>query len=149
MTKTIYFYGTREKPYGCFSNFSRHGFAIDDVYWKTSEHYFQAQKFAGHDDHVEAMRRASTPKRAAQIGRDRARPLRKDWEEVKDAMMFDAVLAKFTAHDDIRQILLDTGDAQIVENAPNDYYWGCGKDGSGLNRLGEILMRVRAQLREE
>jgi len=39
MTKTIYFYGTREKPYGCFSNFSRHGFAIDDVYWKTSEHY--------------------------------------------------------------------------------------------------------------
>ncbi|HKC73877.1 MAG TPA: NADAR family protein, partial [Chloroflexota bacterium] len=42
---TIYFYSTREKPYGCFSNFSPHGFELDGVWWPTSEHYFQAQKF--------------------------------------------------------------------------------------------------------
>lgn len=42
---TIYFYVERAKPYGCFSNFSAHGFMLDDLYWSTSEHYFQAQKF--------------------------------------------------------------------------------------------------------
>jgi hypothetical protein len=42
---TIYFYVEREKPYGCFSNFSAHGFMLDELYWATSEHYFQAQKF--------------------------------------------------------------------------------------------------------
>ena len=44
---TIYFYVEREKPYGCFSNFSGHGFTLDELYWATSEYYFQAQKFVG------------------------------------------------------------------------------------------------------
>ena len=38
----IYFYKINDE-YGCFSNFSRHGFEIGGKYWKTSEHYFQAQ----------------------------------------------------------------------------------------------------------
>jgi ribA/ribD-fused uncharacterized protein len=59
-----------------------------------------------------------------------------------------AVRAKFQTHADIREILLGTGDAPIVENAPGDYYWGCGKDGSGKNRLGQILMEVREALRQ-
>ncbi len=47
-----------------------------------------------------------------------------------------AVLRKFEEHADIRAVLLATGDAVIVENAPSDYYWGCGADGSGQNKLG-------------
>ena len=42
----IEFYSTRG-PYGAFSNFSPHGFELDGHWWPTSEHYFQAQKFAG------------------------------------------------------------------------------------------------------
>jgi len=142
----IYFYSTREEPYGCFSNFSRHGFELDGLYWPTSEHYFQAQKFAG-TPHLEAVRRAPTPKMAAEIGRDRSRPLRSDWEEVKDDVMRRAVRRKFEVHADLRALLLDTGDEPIVENAPRDYYWGCGADGSGKNMLGTILMEVRDSLR--
>jgi predicted NAD-dependent protein-ADP-ribosyltransferase YbiA (DUF1768 family) len=41
------FYNQREQPYGCFSNFSPHGFTLDEIWWPTSEHYFQAQKFVG------------------------------------------------------------------------------------------------------
>jgi ribA/ribD-fused uncharacterized protein len=145
---TIYFYSTREEPYGCFSNFSAHGFTLDGVWWRTSEHYFQAQKFAG-TEHVEQIRKATSPTVAARMGRSRKRPLRRDWEEVKDEVMRRAVLAKFEANAEIRKILLDTGDAEIVENAPKDYYWGCGADGSGKNRLGEILMEVRKELREK
>jgi ribA/ribD-fused uncharacterized protein len=74
--------------------------------------------------------------------------LRKDWEKVKEDIMRRGVLRKFETHGDIREILLSTEDEEIVENSPSDYYWGCGKDGSGKNRLGVILMEVREELRE-
>jgi ribA/ribD-fused uncharacterized protein len=84
---------------------------------------------------------------AAQIGRSRKRPLRRDWRSVRDSIMYEVVLAKFTQHDDLREILLGTGDAKFVEHAEKDRYWGDGGDGSGQNRLGQILMRVREELR--
>ncbi|AFY35025.1 NADAR family protein [Calothrix sp. PCC 7507] len=142
---TIYFYSTREQ-YGCFSNFSSHGFVLDDLYWSTSEHYFQAQKFIG-TPHVEQIRLVKTPKDAAKMGRERTRPLRPDWEDIKDDIMRKAVLRKFETHADIREILLDTGNVEIIENSPIDSYWGCGADGSGKNMLGIILMEVREILR--
>lgn len=144
---TIYFYSALEVDYGCFSNFSRHGFGIDGIYWKTSEHYFQAQKFVG-TEFEDKVREARSPKDAAGLGRRRDFPLRKDWEGVKDDVMRHAVLKKFQTHAEIREILLNTGDKNIVENAPGDYYWGCGKDGTGKNMLGIILMEVREQLSE-
>ncbi|GAB4509057.1 MAG: NADAR family protein [Anaerolineae bacterium] len=143
---SIYFYSTREK-YGCFSNFSPHGFELDGKYWKTSEHYFQAQKFQG-TEFEEQVRIAKTAKEAATLGRRRDFPLRDDWEDIKDDIMRAAVLRKFETHETIRQILLDTSDEELVENAPGDYYWGIGKDGSGKNMLGKILMETRTILRE-
>lgn len=143
---TIYFYSPREQPYGRFSNFSRHGISLDDIWWPTVEHYFQAQKFAG-TPYAEQIRRAATPKQAAELGRSRSMPLRTDWDEVKDAIMLAAALKKFETHEELRTLLLATGDEEIVEKSSSDYYWGCGADGSGLNKLGQTLMAVRAQLR--
>jgi ribA/ribD-fused uncharacterized protein len=143
---TIYFYTTVDE-FGCFSNFSRHGFELDGKYWSTSEHYFQAQKFAGTEQELHVAR-AKTPKEAAQRGRNRSFPLRSDWETIKDDVMRRAVLKKFETHEEIREILLGTGDEELVENAPGDFYWGCGADGTGQNKLGKLLMEVRATLRE-
>lgn len=145
---TIYFYVEREKPYGCFSNFSAHGFILDKLYWATSEHYFQAQKFVG-TPYLEKVRQTKTPKDAAKMGRDRSLPLRHDWEQGKDDVMRSGVLQKFKTHTDIREILLATGDELLVENSPVDYCWGCGKDGSGKNKLGQILVEVREILSNE
>jgi ribA/ribD-fused uncharacterized protein len=61
--------------------------------------------------------------------------------------MREVVRAKFNQHDDIRQILLSTGDAKIVEHTENDSYWGDGGDGSGKNMLGRILMEIREEAR--
>jgi N-glycosidase YbiA len=144
----IYFYSTREEPYGCFSNFSAHGFELDGLYWPTSEHYFQAQKFVG-TPHAEEIRQARTPKQAAEMGRERHRPLRPDWEAVKDDVMRRAVRRKFETHAGIRAVLLGTGDEELVEATSGDYYWGCGTNGTGKNRLGQILMELRALLRAE
>ena len=142
---TIYFYSTTDE-YGDFSNFSAHGFQIDGKYWKTVEHYFQAMKFEG-TEYEDQVQQAYTPKQAKSLGRRRDFPLRDDWENVKDDIMYQGVLVKFQTHDDLRERLLLTGDAQLVESAPSDYYWGSGADGSGLNKLGKILMQVRDELR--
>jgi N-glycosidase YbiA len=113
--------------------------------WSTSEHYFQAQKFAG-TDHEEAIRQTRSPMIAARMGRDRKKPLRRDWESVKDDVMRDAVRAKFTQHAELREALLATGEATLVEHTERDSYWGDGGDGSGQNMLGRILMAIRSEL---
>ncbi len=117
---------------------------MNGQYWPTSEHYFQAQKFAG-TPHEEAIRKAPTPREAAEMGRDRKRPLRKDWEQVKDEIMVCAVRKKFETHKDIRDVLLATGEEELIENTTYDYYWGCGTEGHGKNMLGQILMQVRKE----
>jgi hypothetical protein len=145
--ETIQFYRTRD-PYGCFSNFYRPcPVYIDGEYWPTTEHYFQAMKFESHKDQEE-IRLAKTPMDAARMGRDRNRPLRPDWELVKDDVMYIAVAEKFAQHARLREILLGTGDATLVEHTRNDSYWGDGGDGSGQNMLGQILMEVRQDFRE-
>ena len=114
--------------------------------WPTSEHYFQAQKFADARDR-EAVRAANTPMLAAQLGRDRKRELRRDWERVKLGVMREAVEAKFRQHAELGALLLATGDARLVEHTDADAFWGDGGDGRGRNELGRILMAVRDRLR--
>lgn len=141
---SIKFYKINEQ-YGCFSNFAHYDFELDGKKWMTSEHYFQAQKFKG-TEYVEIIRLLDNPMKAAEMGRDRKLPLREDWEQVKDDIMRKAVFEKFSQNEEIKKILLSTGKENIVENTSNDYYWGCGKDGSGKNVLGKILMEVREKL---
>lgn len=141
---TIYFYAQTD-AYSEFSNFAPYGVEMEGVYWRTVEHYFQAMKF-NDAPYREKIRAASKPKDAKALGMTRALPLRADWEEAKDAIMYEAVLKKFQTHVAPRDLLLGTAAAQIVENAPMDAYWGCGPDGNGLNKLGKILMRVRGEL---
>jgi len=142
----INFYRTGD-PFGEFSNFAPYPIRLKGAVWPTSEHYFQAQKFED-DKHVEAIRKANSPMIAARMGRDRKKKLRRDWESVKVSIMREAVLAKFEQHPELRELLLSTGDAEIVEHTENDAYWGDGGDGSGRNVLGQILMEVRQKLAE-
>jgi ribA/ribD-fused uncharacterized protein len=120
---------------------------MDGVWWPTVEHYFQAQKFAG-TLYAVRIQNALTPKQAAEMGRNRTLPLRSDWEQVKGEMMFKALLRKFETYKGLRTLLLSTGEEEIIESAPGDYYWGCGADGSGQNKLGKLLMEVRRILHQ-
>jgi len=143
---SILFYSTRDR-YGAFSNFSKHGVELDGLWWKTTEHYFQAQKFTD-ETYKEKIRNAPDPKTAATLGRSRNVKLRDDWEQVKDDVMRKAVRKKFETHEPLRDLLISTGDEEIVEDSPGDYYWGCGKDRTGKNMLGKILMEVRELLKD-
>jgi ribA/ribD-fused uncharacterized protein len=143
----IRFYSVTDE-YGELSNFALYPIALKGKRWPTSEHYFQAQKFV--DPRAqEEVRGANTPMLAARLGRDRKRKLRRDWDSAKLGVMREAVEAKFRQHDELRALLLGTGDAMLIEHTENDEFWGDGGDGRGRNELGRILMAVRQRLREE
>ena len=86
---------------------------------------------------------------AARMGRSRERPLRFDWETAKEDIMREALRAKFAQHASLRSLLLSTDDAELVEHSRNDLYWADGGDGSGKNRLGNLLMELRSELCRE
>lgn len=137
-----------DDDFGELSNFALFAIRLGSKRWATTEHYFQAQKFKDPKDQS-AVHAAKTPMIAARLGRDRKRRLRRDWESVKDSVMSAAVDAKFRQHASLRELLLSTGERKLIEHTANDAYWGDGGDGSGRNRLGEILMAVRTALAQE
>jgi ribA/ribD-fused uncharacterized protein len=141
----INFYRERD-AYGYFSNFYAAVIHLKGKDWPTTEHYFQAMKFEG-TPREEDVRNADSPGKAATMGRNRSFGMRPDWEAIKYSVMREAVLAKFTQHEDLKRLLLETGDLTIVEHTTNDSVWGDGGDGSGLNWLGKVLMEVREEIR--
>jgi ribA/ribD-fused uncharacterized protein len=151
--------------HGYLSNFSLHSVKLEEKFWPTSEHYYQAMKSLD-EDVQEQIRNAATPSKAKQLGKEIER--RTDWESlvgtaelrsrfedgwgcaverVKDHFMMSVLIAKFEQHPDLRKALFETGDAILVEDAPKDFYWGSGATGTGQNKMGRILMVVRKHLR--
>jgi ribA/ribD-fused uncharacterized protein len=126
-------------------NASDHPIELDDRRWPTVEHYFQAQKFLEFDLQ-EIIRRAATARRAVELGRNPCLPLRADWHDVREAVMYRALRAKFSQYPHLAERLFLTGDAQLINDAQDDAQWGAGPDRCGRNRLGILLMRLRAEL---
>ena len=143
----IRFYN-RDEPYYEFTNFYAAPIDLDGKTWPTTEHYFQAQKFIG-TPYLEMIRNFDRPRQAFDLSRNPtvSHWRRSDWEEIKIAIMKKALLAKFTQHKRLRQMLLNTGDNMLIEHTPYDKFWGDGGDGSGHNHLGLLLMEIRHDLK--
>lgn len=62
--------------------------------------------------------------------------------------MKKGLLLKFSQNPGLLDILVGTGERPLVEHTEKDKYWGDGGDGSGKNRLGVLLMEVRAELKQ-
>jgi hypothetical protein len=142
----LFFYG-HKNVFGELSNFYPAAITVDGKKYPTTEHYFQAMKFPA-GCHQDTIRHASTPSKAKKLGGSRAVAIRSDWEAVKEDVMYIACYAKFTQHRKLGALLLQTGDAILVEHTHRDYEWGDGGDGSGQNKLGKVLMRVRDTLNQ-
>lgn len=81
-----------------------------------------------------------------QIDRAHTDKRRSDWQDVKVDIMTELVRAKADQNEDVKVCLIKTGNKHIVENSPWDTFWGCGKDGSGNNQMGKILMKIRDEI---
>jgi ribA/ribD-fused uncharacterized protein len=134
-----------EGPYRFLSNFWP--VLVEDAtyVYPTVEHAYQAAKTTS-DAHRVLIRDAPTPGVAKRLARSLS--LRPDWKDIRLDVMYDLVQQKFE-WPDLRQQLLDTGNAWLIEgNTWNDTFWGVCH-GVGDNHLGLILMRVRREIREQ
>jgi N-glycosidase YbiA len=147
MEEDIKFYSVTGS-YGELSNFAHYPIKLKNKVWQTTEHYFQAMKFES-KEYQDKIRHAGSPMKAAELGRSRKERILKNWDNLRLTIMYDAVKAKFTQHVELKQLLMATKNAQIIEHTENDNYWGDGGDGKGENMLGKILMKIREELRQE
>jgi ribA/ribD-fused uncharacterized protein len=144
---TIYFYD-KEEPYYEFTNFAPYGFFSNNTFWKTGEHYFQAQKFPKMALYEE-IRQAATPSAAFELAHRNFRRQRPDWDQVRVDVMREALQLKFDANPPLKELLLSTGDRPLVEASEEDAFWGFGADRQGQNKLGQLLMELRDRYREQ
>lgn len=117
----------------------------------TLEHLFQAAK-TDNPLAVEAILAAPTPGRAKRLGKPGFCPLRKEWDDVRIAVMAVLLNAKFS-QPAMKEQLLATGERSLTEgNSWHDTFWGrcfCPThNGAGTNMLGILLTITRAVLRE-
>jgi len=144
----ILFYHKHDPHYG-FTNFSPHPVVYKGKKYPTSEHLFQSFKFEHRPNLAEHIRTCSERPSVAFSEARRFDPeVRPDWKHVNIQKMDEALAHKFAQHSDLRAELLDTGDAELVEDSDKDAFWGIGADGRGRNELGKALERLRTQLRE-
>lgn len=146
----IHFYRSNEKPYGVFSNLYPRTIVFEARQFPTAEHAYQAGKVR-----KEAVREwilsAPTPALVAMAAHGLYTwDIVSDWSKIKFDRMRAVLRAKFTQHDDLREILLATGEARLVEAARVangvNRTWG-EVNGKGLNMLGVLLMELREELR--
>lgn len=128
--------------------FFHHSIYLAGKEWKSVEHYYQAQKFAG-TELEEAIRSASSAAEAKEISRFNRNKRVKNWNSVKLDVMYKALRAKFTQHEDLKKLLLSTGEEHVVEKTTDDSFWGSGFSGEGRNMIGILLMRLRKELMDK
>jgi len=137
-----------KEKFNFLSNFYHSPFVVYDYKFATVEHYYQACKAKTNKNFLYIFN-SPDPKTAKKRGNDVS--LRRDWEFVKDYIMYTGVRNKFFNNSNLEQRLIDTDNIELIEgNYWNDTYWGvCLKTNKGENKLGKILMCVRDQLKEE
>ena len=145
----IKFYN-KDEPYYEFTNF--YPIPITMAYngklfvFPTSEHYYQAMKYVNEPNwemHLFMIITNSSPSFAYNYSKKN--PFNQSFHSIKDIVMYNVVFAKFYQNQKLGNLLKSTGNAELIENSPSDFYWGIG-DGTGQNKLGKILMTVRSQI---
>lgn len=156
----VYFHLPTE-PDGYLSNWYISPFDLDGKHFTSVEQYIMYRKCLvfGDMDSAEAVLKTDDPAQQQKIGKNASGYIDSVWAGMRQMVAIRGLLAKFSQNNDLKQRLLDTGDAILVECAGSDKIWACGirlnddrrKNSScwnGQNILGFALMEVREILRE-
>jgi len=130
-----------------FHNFSAHKIEHKGRTYPTLEHAYHAAKFSNPAIQDEVSN-AGTPLEAKYLANIKYKDSKlPDWNSLKTGVMLELLRAKAMQHAEVRNALLNTGGELIVEESIDDYFWGSGKDGTGQNQTGKLLMKIRDELR--
>jgi len=143
----------------CFSQWHMSGFEIDNVYYKTAEHFMMAKKAELFSDsfNVKNVLKSEHPAEAKKIGRNVKGFKEEVWLKNRFNLVVEGNLAKFSQNEELKAFLLATKSRVLVEASPVDDIWGIGLASDdkkvsdpykwkGLNLLGYSLMEVREKL---
>ncbi len=143
MTEPINFIETR---FHFLSPFSAHRIEIWGETFATAEHAYQASRILPGPER-ETIKNTGSPLEAWREGQKyKDRPEFAVLNFDKAAVMEEIFRAKLAQHSDIRDILKESEDRELLKVWDTDYYWGTGKDGSGQNVMGKLWMKLRAEL---
>ena len=132
-----------ETSYFVFHNFSAHAIEIDGIIYPTAEHAFKFEDEALSKRIIDCP----SPIAAFKLGKELKPQRRTDWDDIKVDVLTNIIRHKAQQNADVKEALLLTGVERIVEVNPNDDFWGDGPDGNGKNHTGEILMKIRDELK--
>jgi ribA/ribD-fused uncharacterized protein len=149
-TREIRFYAANERPYGALSNLYRRPVRFMGRTFPTSEHAYQFGK-ARKPVVRDWLMVAPSPSLLAMAAHGLYRwDVASDWSRVKLTRMRLVLACKFWQHPDLRELLIGTGDAPLVEyttvDNPTNRFWGEVEGRGGKNEMGQALMYVRADL---
>lgn len=145
----VSFYRANEKPYGVFSNLYKRPVIFEGREYPTAEHAYQAGK-ARKEEVRDWILSAPSPSLVAMAAHGLyIWDVAPGWSQTKFDRMKAVLIAKFTQHEDLKELLLSTGDKRLVEAGRTDNavnrLWG-EVNGKGKNMLGVLLMEVRSEL---
>lgn len=130
--------------YRWLSNFHLSYLTVDGLTFPSAEHAYQAMKVPLADRQI--FVECSTPGKAKRLGSSVELP--SDWNARRVAAMTKVLRAKFGQSSELRALLLATGTRYLEEtNDWKDCFWGVDPKFGGANKLGELLMILRSQLR--
>lgn len=132
--------------YRFLSNFWPVKIFLENDWYPSTEHAFQAAKTLDRSIR-DKIRTAETAAKAKKLGNKL--DLRPGWDNMRIGYMKFLIWYKFSHYEDLKILLLGTGNTQLIEgNNWGDQFWGVCR-GVGQNWLGRILMDVRSILQNE
>lgn len=133
-----------DSSYSFLSNFHPAPVELDGLLYPTVEHAYQAAKTLNADQRLQILN-LPFPGQAKKAGR--RVDMRPDWDNIKVSVMENLVRQKFTKYPDLALKLCQTGDIYLEEtNTWYDTFWGVC-NGKGQNVLGNLLMKIRNEIK--
>ena len=119
------------------SNLSEHKVTIPNVGAFPNAHLaFQAYRDINNKDYIDALIKGNLSQNNIQHNRD--------WEENKIEYMYQVLKYKFSQHEQLRNILVNSGLRPFVKIS-QDSFWADGGNGQGKNIHGKLLNKLRAE----
>lgn len=135
------------KDYHFLSNYYNHTIKFDGLFYRNNIACFIAQMFEPND--TKKLFSKMLPGQAIRMAEMMRNPREKEWNDIKEDLMYKICYAKFSYATKLRDQLIDTGDAELInETKWDNKFWGT-TNGIGENKLGKILMRIREELKEK
>jgi len=131
-----------------FSPYTAHAIEMDGVVYPTVEHAYQCQRYTD-PKIIEEIRNTHSPIKAWEVSGTYKHLQIPEFlnEEHKLKVMKMLMKLKVEQHEEVRKALVDSGSLEIVKHIvtypPGDGFWDDGKDGNGLNHIGNIWMEIR------